>query len=633
MMVKDDAISQQGDNSTIEIPSMKVIEPEISKNTDKNTDGTNSSEISSTTNPLLKASLSLQLKRYRHHIYIVYTENDGCINKSKSSTRLRLRLRLNLINFQRPPPPATTAIHSPTRSSQKEHRELVMERKEAQKESRTLRRHVVSLNEQLEAAESELQAQRKELERAAERMEKDRVRQKQEKEKTQKTQVQEATLLKTQHEKSVKDQQTRYEEQLEKYRKKLSTEEKKRKKEGGTWDKEMLNATEREHDMREAVGAMEDEKSTLLQQLSTLQGQQTALGLRLESLTQASDNSMERERDAEDRLDAALNQHARQISQRQARESQLERTVQELNAALVSSRNNTRLSGSSSLGDNASSSGSNNAYSEAARISALEMDLQDANSNLDMEKEQLREYDKLSPDNDSNVSTSSFNDDENPNQIKFLSEEVLRLRDKVANQNSVSLSMKNRLKVAVDRSNTLEDQLMVAKTSSNNGDGDVYDSMERARAPISGGRRRWQANPPTMSSYISSGGGERTEQIGQVVDQIDSFAVSTGKYLRRNPLARAGFIFYLILIHLWTFVLLFFHAHSFETTIPNSNFGTVPHSPHAMLQQQQIVRSIDSAAAVRSNIEQLHLDTQGNNDVDRLADKVTDKKVDAYDTP
>lgn len=194
-----------------------------------------------------------------------------------------------------------------------------MERKEAQKESRTLRRHVVSLNEQLEAAESELQAQRKELERAAERMEKDRVRQKQEKEKTQKTQVQEATLLKTQHEKSVKDQQTRYEEQLEKYRKKLSTEEKKRKKEGGTWDKEMLNATEREHDMREAVGAMEDEKSTLLQQISTLQGQQTALGLRLESLTQASDNSMERERDAEDRLDAALNQHARQISQRQVR--------------------------------------------------------------------------------------------------------------------------------------------------------------------------------------------------------------------------------------------------------------------------------------------------------------------------
>ncbi|MGK3741575.1 MAG: hypothetical protein ACI8RD_010900 [Bacillariaceae sp.] len=49
------------------------------------------------------------------------------------------------------------------------------------------------------------------------------------------------------------------------------------------------------------------------------------------------------------------------------------------------------MSGSSSIGDNASSSGSNNAYSEAARISALEMDLQNANSNLAMEKEQVSE--------------------------------------------------------------------------------------------------------------------------------------------------------------------------------------------------------------------------------------------------
>jgi hypothetical protein len=109
--------------------------------------------------------------------------------------------------------------------------------------------------------------------------------------------------------------------------------------------------------------------------------------------------------------------------------------------------------------------------------------------------------------------------------------------------------------------------------------------------------------------------------------------VLIGKYLRRNPLARAGFIFYLILIHLWTFVLLFFHAHSFETTIPNNNFGTVPHSPHAMLQQQQIVRSIDSTTAVRSSVEQIHLDTQENNDVDKLADKVADKKASASDAP
>ena len=60
-----------------------------------------------------------------------------------------------------------------------------------------------------------------------------------------------------------------------------------------------------------------DEKMTLLSQISTLRGQQEALESRLGSLTQTSDNAMDREREAEDRLDAALSLHAKQLSQRQ----------------------------------------------------------------------------------------------------------------------------------------------------------------------------------------------------------------------------------------------------------------------------------------------------------------------------
>lgn len=55
----------------------------------------------------------------------------------------------------------------------------------------------------------------------------------------------------------------------------------------------------------------------LLNQIATLQSQQVALGSRVESLALASENAMAREREAEDRLDATLSQHARQISQRQ----------------------------------------------------------------------------------------------------------------------------------------------------------------------------------------------------------------------------------------------------------------------------------------------------------------------------
>ena len=195
-----------------------------------------------------------------------------------------------------------------------------MERKEAQKEARTLRRHIVSLNDQLESAESELYAQRKELERAGEMMEKDRIKYKEEKEKYLKRSSDEITSLKTQHAVSLKDQQARFEEQLERYRKKLSEEEKRRKQQGGDWDKELSNAIDREHNMRKKLSLLEDEKAVLLSQISTLQSQQTTLGSRLESLSQAADNAMQRERDAENRLDITLSQHARQISHRQVRQ-------------------------------------------------------------------------------------------------------------------------------------------------------------------------------------------------------------------------------------------------------------------------------------------------------------------------
>ena len=65
----------------------------------------------------------------------------------------------------------------------------------------------------------------------------------------------------------------------------------------------------------------------MLSQINTLQSQQEVLGERVESLSQTADSAMEREREAEERLDQALSVHAHQISQRQTRESELERTV------------------------------------------------------------------------------------------------------------------------------------------------------------------------------------------------------------------------------------------------------------------------------------------------------------------
>jgi hypothetical protein len=54
-----------------------------------------------------------------------------------------------------------------------------------------------------------------------------------------------------------------------------------------------------------------------------------------------------------------------------------------------------------------------------------------------------------------------------------------------------------------------------------------------------------------------------------------------------------------MLIHLWSFVILFFHAHSFDE---HGDFGAgvgLPHGPHAMMQQKLVnqVTSINGNAA------------------------------------
>ena len=134
---------------------------------------------------------------------------------------------------------------------------MAAEAKEAQKESRTLRRHVVSLNAQLEAAEAELQAQRKELEQAGTRMEKDRKRAKDEKEAAQKRHAQEIASHAALHDRKLKEQKSLFEEQLATLRKRLANVEDQRKQEGGDWNKEMQQAIEREQDMRGRVDLLE----------------------------------------------------------------------------------------------------------------------------------------------------------------------------------------------------------------------------------------------------------------------------------------------------------------------------------------------------------------------------------------
>jgi chromosome segregation ATPase len=144
----------------------------------------------------------------------------------------------------------------------------------------------------------------------------------------------------------------------------------------------------------------------------------------------------------------------------------------------------------------------------------------------------LREAQKDPSGENSSNEASQSDEDEMANQIKLLSEEVLRLRDKVANHNSESLTMKSRLRTAIERATKAEEEVAAVTTGNET---DEYDSMERA-APSTGnglGRRRRPGAPHSGSirtaMSLNAGQGERTEKIGKVVDAVDAFAGSTGK--------------------------------------------------------------------------------------------------------
>ena len=89
---------------------------------------------------------------------------------------------------------------------------------------------------------------------------------------------------------------------------------------------------------------------------------------------------------------------------------------------------------------------------------------------------------------------------------------------------------------------------------------------------------------------------ESIERVGKVIDGLDKFSVETGKFLRHNPLARWGFILYLVVLHMWTFAVLFFHTHRFETV--HGDFGAghqLAAGPHSLMQhQQQLIKEMSS---------------------------------------
>ena len=113
-------------------------------------------------------------------------------------------------------------------------------------------------------------------------------------------------------------------------------------------------------------------------------------------------------------------------------------------------------------------------------------------------------------------------------EVKRLSEKVFQMGDKIANHNSEIKTFKSRLRAANERAEKAEEELASLTMARENS---AYD-IERAGSATLGRRRKPGGLPnSSIRTAMNLNGvqGERTEQIGKVVDVVDSFAVSTGE--------------------------------------------------------------------------------------------------------
>jgi hypothetical protein len=477
---------------------------------------------------------------------------------------------------------------------EKQHEVLILS-----KEARTLRRHLATLNEQLAAADKEVGAQRLELENAAQRIEKDQMKYKQDIQTLQNKHTIEIQQIKQSHQESITAIQAQAQSQIESLKKDIHNLHQQRQQEGGDWNKELEDAFHREKIALHECKSLQEEKDTLIAQIETLQLQQESLGSRLESLTAIADNAVIREREVEIQLDNAISLHAKQINQRQVREAELERTVSELSALLVQERSknaNMMITNSNgtlqSPGDTTSQQESNNAVLEIDNLkSQLELERQQNASlrheldNMIHERQdeaivtqtrQVQHDNKVSEltqqvlelratvrdtKHDTSIQRQSDQSTLDAQRIQELTEEIVRMRERITISNSESAALRNRLQAALNRvivaeaaaestfttvsSSSLSQQ---QEWTSNNNDLESGYTVRRRGLNNKNKNQKGLTDVPTirtalrLDSFQGNGNGTTSSQsIGKSLDILDTFLAQSGEILRFNPIARLFF--------------------------------------------------------------------------------------------
>jgi hypothetical protein len=549
-------------------------------------------------------------------------------------------------SFQKPPktPPRSRGgggdvqkLMAKLQSMQEELNKTTSQLKTSQAETKKLEKQVNSLDIQLEATNSEIHAQVEELRRAGERMEKDRKLAQDDREELLDEQDDEIEQLKALHTTEVSDLKSSYGQQITDLTNRLQVEETLRMQEDGDWTKELEDAVGRERDALKKLSEINMEKFKVESSASKLTTQQTALQTKLASALQSVKEAAEREREAEDKLDAALSLHARQLTQRQRREAELEKTIFEIGSALTVAQQKQQRQLVQPLvntenGDRDSYKDKFEAAEEEAetlkvqlnfetqRREALQQELNDISQERSEEissaQARQQQHDRkvaglestiarskkslqdLKTGNSATMTSTSGGQTarltselaESKQEVARLSDQLLRHQRLAETSKSEILALKGRLQSATARAEEAEKSLVSAQSSSDyptrrtfdvEGGGGAYPNpMASTRRRVKGsGRLRTASAGSSVRSALNIGPGRTNyvvEQVVVTVDALDKWMVDTGGFMRHEPFARLGFLVYLMTLHIWTFALVAFHT---VVEVPHGDFGSMDNNP------------------------------------------------------
>ncbi|KAL7538839.1 hypothetical protein ACHAXR_008822 [Thalassiosira sp. AJA248-18] len=204
-------------------------------------------------------------------------------------------------------------------------------------------------------------------------------------------------------------------------------------------------------------------------------------------------------------------------------------------------------------------------------------------------------------------------------QITSLSEKIFGMQSKIdAGRGEIS-TMKNRLRSALLRAETAEKSLEAANqrlimmdspmmsgmSSADEEMGVAGRKVARKRRPVGGAassgstRRQGFHKTSKVESIRSALGlhpgrfptGGWQEMIASLLDTFDVLAVDLGSHFRHYPMSRLAFIMYMLVLHVWAFFLLVYHAHAQGTGDGDT------HGPEALFNSYRHMEQIPKVAA------------------------------------